>query len=279
MSYFKKKSELPSSTGDGELLNLAVVFVHGLGGGRETWKEMVQMLEREWSYENQYKLHYYHYYIEGLLMKLLGWLGLIKIIIRVVNGSSLETCSDGLGSFIDVNCRDFDGVILVAHSMGGLVSRKYIVDSLLKSHQTKIVKLLTYASPHKGSAWALFGINRQVRQMKLFNSHFLRQLNEDWSSLRAYEKVNPSYLVGDRDWVVHTKSASGTDPEPDVINVVGHDHFSIIKPNLPDHVGFRHLYNVLEDYLEYVESGEDDLNSGLDGMSFGDDFDESDEDI
>ncbi|XOV94875.1 MAG: lipase family alpha/beta hydrolase [Bacteroidota bacterium] len=273
----RNKSELPRSTGEGHLVNLAVVFVHGLGGGRETWRMMVTMLEQEWNYENHYRLHYYHYYIKGLVLKLFGWVGFLRAFIRILNGSSLESCADGLGSFINVNCRDFDGVILVAHSMGGLVSKKYIVDTLFKTHETKVVKLLTYATPHKGSAWAIFGIKKQVRQMKLFNSKFLNQLNQDWSSLRAYEKVNPSYLVGDRDWVVHTQSAAGTDPDPEIINVAGHDHFSIIEPDLPEHVGFRHLFNVLEDHMEIIEYGDEEIGSGLEDISFEDDFEDEEE--
>ena len=60
MGFFNSKKELLSKTGDGELINVAVVFVHGLGGGRETWRIMTDLLQSEWSNSNDFKLNYFH---------------------------------------------------------------------------------------------------------------------------------------------------------------------------------------------------------------------------
>lgn len=279
MGIFGFREKLPEKTGEGELINVAVVFVHGLGGGRETWHTMSSILCKEWGYKNDFKLNYLHYYFDGFLIKYLGWFSWMRSIIRVLNSTSLESLALGLDSYIEVNCRNFDKVILVAHSMGGLISKKYIVNSLEKSHQTKVTRLLTYATPHRGSIWAEFGLRTQIRQMNPYSSEFLKRLNEDWANYRAYEKVKPAYVVGDVDWVVGEWSASGTDPDSSIIYASGHDHFSVIKPRDKDHVGFRQLYNTLEDLMFEFEDGkeddyEDEFETGFSDFSFEEDFDE-----
>jgi pimeloyl-ACP methyl ester carboxylesterase len=286
MGLFKRKKELPADTGDGETISVAVVFVHGLGGSRETWRAMSELLRNEWKYKNGFKFYYLHYYLDGFLIKYLGWFDWMKSILRVLNSASLESLAVGLDSYIEVNCREFDKILLVSHSMGGLISKKYIVNSLEKSHQTKVHKYITYATPHSGSIWAEFGFKKQIRQMKVYNSDFLTRLNEDWASFRAYEKVKPTYVVGDVDWIVKDWSASGTDPESSIVWASGHDHFSVINPKSTDHVGYRQLYNTLEDLLIEFEDGiednyEDEFDTGLVSSSFEEDFDEidSEEDI
>ncbi len=70
-------------------------------------------------------------------------------------------------------------VILIGHSMGGLVCRAY-----LRSHGSKaIAKIITIGTPHYGTALANHGIGKNVRQMavELRNDHiesspWLRQL-------------------------------------------------------------------------------------------------------
>ncbi|MGL6070698.1 esterase/lipase family protein [Craterilacuibacter sp.] len=63
---------------------------------------------------------------------------------------------------------------LVAHSMGGLVSRAY-----LKRHGTgRIAQLITLATPHRGSQLAHLGLGQNARQMQP-QSAWLMALGED----------------------------------------------------------------------------------------------------
>ncbi len=55
-----------------------------------------------------------------------------------------------------------DRVIIVAHSMGGLVARAY----LRKEGDTRIAKVITLGSPHKGSGLANFGLGANSQQMR-----------------------------------------------------------------------------------------------------------------
>jgi triacylglycerol lipase len=55
-----------------------------------------------------------------------------------------------------------DRVILVAHSMGGLVSRVY----LAKHGTSAVERLVTLATPHQGSELARIGFGRNAREME-----------------------------------------------------------------------------------------------------------------
>lgn len=62
-------------------------------------------------------------------------------------------------------------VTLIAHSMGGLVSRAY-----LSRHGTaRVERLITLASPHQGSELARIGVGRNAREMEP-ESQWLRDL-------------------------------------------------------------------------------------------------------
>jgi len=66
-----------------------------------------------------------------------------------------------------------DRVALVAHSMGGLVSRAY-----LRRHGCgRVTTLITVASPHHGSVIACLGPGRDARQMEPDND-WIRQLGD-----------------------------------------------------------------------------------------------------
>lgn len=62
-------------------------------------------------------------------------------------------------------------VTLVAHSMGGLVSRAY----LSRHGAARVKRLITLASPHQGSELARLGIGRNAREMEP-GSQWLRDL-------------------------------------------------------------------------------------------------------
>ena len=55
-----------------------------------------------------------------------------------------------------------DRVVLVAHSMGGLVCRSY----LARHGSDRVERLITIASPHSGSELARIGIGKNAREME-----------------------------------------------------------------------------------------------------------------
>lgn len=64
-----------------------------------------------------------------------------------------------------------DEVVLIAHSMGGLVCRSY----LARHNSERVAKLITLASPHAGTQLARIGIGHNAREMEP-GSRWLRDL-------------------------------------------------------------------------------------------------------
>ncbi|HRK23937.1 MAG TPA: alpha/beta fold hydrolase [Beijerinckiaceae bacterium] len=69
-----------------------------------------------------------------------------------------------------------DMVLLVTHSMGGLVARTY----LRRFGSSRIARFITLGGPHQGTVVATFGLGRNARQMEPDND-WLAELNRNWS--------------------------------------------------------------------------------------------------
>jgi triacylglycerol lipase len=73
-----------------------------------------------------------------------------------------------------------DQVVLVAHSMGGLVCRSY----LARHGGGRVERLITLASPHSGSELARIGIGQNAREMEP-GSRWLKDLASSATPVRA----------------------------------------------------------------------------------------------
>jgi len=80
-----------------------------------------------------------------------------------------------LGQRIEAVCKatGADRVILVAHSMGGLVCRSY----LARHGSDRVERLITISSPHSGSELARIGIGKNAREMEP-GSRWLKDLGQ-----------------------------------------------------------------------------------------------------
>ena len=66
----------------------------------------------------------------------------------------IEKLSDFLKSSIEVYCSNYENIVLIAHSMGGLISKAYILKDLEEQLNPKVKLFLSLAVPHNGSNWA-----------------------------------------------------------------------------------------------------------------------------
>ena len=87
--------------------------------------------------------------------------------------AGIDDYVDQVAARIEVLCRDAgcDRVVLVGHSMGGLVARAY----LRRCGHGRVAKLVTLGTPHHGSELAHLGLGRNARQMQP-DSAWLAQL-------------------------------------------------------------------------------------------------------
>ncbi|MGB9356461.1 MAG: alpha/beta fold hydrolase [Azonexus sp.] len=77
-------------------------------------------------------------------------------------------------------------VVLVAHSMGGLVCRSY----LARHGSDRVERLITLASPHSGSELARIGIGQNAREMEP-GSRWLKDLESSVTPVRAISIRTP----------------------------------------------------------------------------------------
>jgi triacylglycerol esterase/lipase EstA (alpha/beta hydrolase family) len=83
-------------------------------------------------------------------------------------------------------------VVLVCHSMGGLIARHY-----LREHGcARVARLVTIASPHHGTVLASYGIGEHSRQMRR-DSTFLRALGESEAASPPQVPATSVYTVHD----------------------------------------------------------------------------------
>ena len=93
----------------------------------------------------------------------------------------------------------YRSIRFVAHSMGGIVSREYILRHNDMSKQPHITHLVLLASPSNGSELAGFGMlvpqNRQIEAMRHVDKGnlYLGSLNDRWS--RAFKDSGHPYFI------------------------------------------------------------------------------------
>jgi len=91
----------------------------------------------------------------------------------------IEKFTQRLSKRVDEICEQTgsEKVVVVAHSMGGLVARNYIHNFGGDKH---IEKLITLGTPHHGTTIAdtVFFMGRHLRQMRRWSNEWLNKLNE-----------------------------------------------------------------------------------------------------
>jgi pimeloyl-ACP methyl ester carboxylesterase len=130
---------------------------------------------------------------------------------------------------------------LVAHSLGGLVTRYLAVIQESRDHPLDIRQITLVASPTEGAVLATIAkhvplLDKTQIQELHSNSPFLVDLNDRWVRWRKHFVPSPCHLgtiYGLDDKVVDYASAIGLDPE--AAPIFGAGHMDIVKPPSIDH--------------------------------------------
>jgi pimeloyl-ACP methyl ester carboxylesterase len=150
---------------------------------------------------------------------------------------------------------DYDTVVFVGHSMGGLVIMQEIINHPNRRPQTPLVVL--YATPQEGTQLAaigrLFSKNPALGQMVPgHGSEFLKGLDDAWSRIPrgqrpklvcAYETASVYGLP------VVSQFSSTRFCDGARVAIGGADHLSIVKPDRQDHDSVIKLANALGELL------------------------------
>lgn len=217
----------------------AILFVHGLKGGQETWSydentAFPNMLASAPQLNDRYDIGCFNYFTtftntygvsKGLFSRLFGSIKKIRKNLPITELAEL------LRTEFEVNLSEYENVIVIAHSMGGLVSKACILGHLKETQSTAVKGFISLAVPHSGAKIANMGSfissNVQLEDLSVL-SDAVDQLSRDWLAV-----VNPpptKYIYGAHDPFVEKKSALAIESQKKDSIAVNEDHFSICKP-------------------------------------------------
>lgn len=200
-----------------------LVFVHGLSGSAEgTWGSMIEFFRRDHCF-SAYALDTYEYPTSK---------------IRFAFGRKMPGIQDlaqGLASYIRAYHGDKKEIVLIGHSLGGLVLRYYILNEFKKNTHTNIVAAAMIATPHTGAALAKLGKsfswNHAHLKQLAKGGDLLRSILDDWGMLKIEEKIRTLYVSGGVDSVVDRESSMPYHGMSNFENLIKYDHVQVIKPD------------------------------------------------
>lgn len=166
------------------------------------------------------------------------------------NNADISDRGDGLKSFLSDDLKNYDGMIIMGHSLGGLVAMHGLIN-LAKVHHTYLkripVTVMTFGTPHLGVEGAerlgqlgFLCIDKQAKDVEVFNRSS-RELRKDWDSYfgsNEYRVTIRTFYSSD-DTFVSQDSACGRFTECEQINPV--NHVTIVKPSDTNHLAYKKL--------------------------------------
>ncbi len=196
----------------------AIVLIHGFSGGRDdTWANLPEYVAKKIPEWDVYTLGY----ATTLLPDIVGiWAADpdLPIVAKLVDTQLSIEPLDGYAE-----------IALIAHSMGGLVVQKTLVDKPALAE--RVSHVLLFGTPSGGlkkAKWFKFW-KRQLKNMSQ-GSPFVTALRAAWTTNFGDNGHFDFYTVaGDRDQFVPPESSLDPFP-PETHKVVGGDHLEIVKP-------------------------------------------------
>lgn len=218
----------------------AILFIHGLGGGKKTWGLFPKLIEKS--------LLNYDPIIYNYPTSLIKFLPLFRN-----RFPSIQTLAKGLDTYIRNKLSQYDEIALAGHSLGGLVIKYYLLDQFDNNNHINTKKIIFYAVPNTGSGLANIGriqsyCNPQIRELRAY-SDTLNQLNDRWNSHHLENLYDFKIVVAGKDQIISNHSA--TDgfnhlPQGTTETIADRNHRNIKKPKDFQDLSFIILKNFLE---------------------------------
>jgi len=177
-----------------EVVDYPLIFIHGIGANIDYWKQSMETIN-----PNYYEMRFvsenkiYHNY-DGKQKNHTLW---------GISYYTLHPMEEALGGNLDLYAlrvekmvnliKDLTGkdkVIIVAHSMGGLVSRRYM--TLSQDNWDSVHKILTVGTPNGGVKTSIELVGQLIDLKE--GSSFLHKLNKSWQRL-SLTKANKKWGV------------------------------------------------------------------------------------
>ena len=242
----------------------AVLFIHGFSGDAiQTWSNFHELLQ-ECPKCSGRDLFFYGY--DGLRAEMNASASIFRAFLDRLFGSTEQFLNDNLPpSAQRADDFGYDELVIVAHSLGAVISRRALLDATRKNSDwvTK-TKLVLYAPAHKGARVAdlaleaassfsfarLFGVATRfvsplIDQLKP-GSPALKQLLADTEKFRQgganSHLVANKVVIAEHENIVENETF-GEDPPPEAI--ANTSHRSVCKPRKDFPFPFKHLEECL----------------------------------
>jgi len=200
-----------------------IVLVHGLGGESEkTWGKFPEFLINDKDID--YKIIQYGYTSPNPVKQF------------YLPAPSILSIANGLLTDLNARCKlDKDEIILVGHSMGGLVIRRMLLRLNAKGTAHNIRKVCFFDVPHEGSGFAKVGkhvaiLNRHLKALAN-NSTELDDLNEQWVDKKIDAHLNILSVIDANETVVSAMSSKSIFRDHEIATINDVNHSTIVKPN------------------------------------------------
>ncbi|MBB1365968.1 hypothetical protein H5154_06115 [Pseudoalteromonas sp. SR44-5] len=200
-----------------------IVFVHGLGGEIDkTWGNFPQFIIDDPDIEHT--VIEYGYTSPHLIAQFL------------TSGPTILNIANGLLTDLEARC-DLanDEIILVGHSMGGLVIKRLLVRLSQLETKHNIKKVCFFDVPHGGSGLANIGQfiafrNRHLKSLTN-NSSDIDALDEAWTDKKLSDQLNILSIIDANETVVSSVSSKSLFRYHPIKTINRVNHSSIVKPN------------------------------------------------
>ncbi|MDY7083783.1 MAG: DUF3089 domain-containing protein [Actinomycetota bacterium] len=225
--------------------DLGVVFIHGILSSAETWSPFLSLIERDAD-------------LSFLAPSTFSYPSPPLSLSPLRRIPDINDIADSLRTYLTHERADDTGLVLVAHSQGGLVVQRMLARTLADGRGpelARIRRIVLFACPNSGSE--LFLLLRRGLLRRHPQERDLRPLNRDITEAHRIVlnqvihattvsastcPIRITAYAGDSDGVVTAVSAKSVLPE---VGVLPGDHFSIIKPDSTGHRSYaalkRHL--------------------------------------
>lgn len=242
-----------------------IVFVHGFTGGKETWSHpeggyFWDMLASETNISDSFDIGYYEYYTkfsELFTKAKIAYLSIKSLFKKSANpikkNLDINDISSLLQSEIKYRLSGYDEIIIIAHSMGGLITKGCILKDVEAGEMSKIKLFISLAVPHRGANLAAYGKllskNKQISGLDALSSVITSQ-NDQW--IKTSLKPTVKYFYGANDTVVSKSSAVAVEVEENEITPFDEDHSSICKPRDKNALIYIAVKKNFEDYAKGI---------------------------
>jgi hypothetical protein len=254
--YYQKRDECKN----------LILFVHGFtGDAGDTWENtngnsFPSLLLQDDYINEHFDLASYSYFstLLNLFADTKEKYRRLKNLIRrkthkKVRNLDIPELANNLSSHLRITLNQYDNIYVVAHSMGGLITKSLISEELKQNGSTKIKLFISLAVPHQGAELSVLGgiisSNLQIVNLNPVKD-FINNLNQHWVNL-DYKPVT-KYFYGSYDDVVTKYSAVAIDKiEKDIISSA-EDHNSISKPENHSSMVYISVQQFLEEAHKYT---------------------------